>query len=300
MKEYLAGTYTNTGSQGLYRFALENGHLTHPDLIWRVEMPKYVASSKAGIVVLTSRGTRSGVILLNVLGKVKDKILFENRSACYVGMDHEHVYTANYHTGVCADLKIISGMLHLRHKIELGEEAGCHQVLVHGDELYIPCLCQDRIAVFDKNTYVECGTIVFPEGTGPRHGVFTKDGRMLYIVGEISCKLYTIDAQSHDIIQVNAISFAGAPSAVRLSDDETMLYTAVRGTGEITVFRLQDRLPRKAKVIPTPGKCPQDLILCEGGILCADKEQGKVYWLDEDGKVLDEVLVPGASSICEI
>ena len=300
MRKYIVGTYPDAGSRGVYSFALENGTMTRPYLFLRTEGPKYVASEKIGTVAVAGRGERYGVVLLNALGNVKDEILFEKCPACYVGIDNDHVYTANYHTGVCSDLKIIGGMLHLRHKIAIGAEAGCHQVLVHGDELYVPCLCQDRIAVFDKTTYVERGTIVFPEGTGPRHGVFSQDGNTLYIAGETSGILYTIDAVSHNIVHLDHITGTGMPAAVRMDDTESHLYVSVRGTGEIVIFDLVNGYPRKKAVVPSCGRRPQDILLCESGILCADRDAGKVYLLDESGKVLDEILVPGASSIAEI
>ena len=73
------------------------------------------------------------------------------------------------------------------------EKAGCHQVLLWQDLILVPCLLLDRIMIYGQDLEKK-GEIVFERGTGPRHGVFTEDGRWLYLASELSNEFFVIEA----------------------------------------------------------------------------------------------------------
>jgi len=115
------------------------------------------------------------------------EILEERTAPCYILQEGEFVCTANYHEGTVMVYSVKDKKPDIVARIENGEEAGCHQILIHGQDMMVPCLEQDKIRMFDMdNGFALSGEIMFPEGSGPRHGVFNREHTKLFVVSERS------------------------------------------------------------------------------------------------------------------
>lgn len=296
------GTYTSPDAPGTYRFTLDadTGVLSAPALVYPQANTKYAAWHGGLLATVTESGGRSGLALLDASDPgcpVLDSVLTEDATACFLTWHEGRIYSANYHDGHVLIYEPACGGLRLIRRLEIGAEAGCHQALFHGRWLLVPCLCLDQVRIFDlENGLAPAGTLDFPAGTGPRHGVFNADHTRLYLVSEKSNQLFTyaVDGLSFTPVQADTLlppDRAGRAdaAAVRISPDGKTLYVSVRGADLITVFRLEDGLPVLLQHASSLGRDPWDLMLPPGGrfLLASDRKSDALvsFSLEPDGSV---------------
>lgn len=305
-KKIYAGTYTGTGSEGIYCFDFEDGSFSEAELFCRIANPKYIAMHDGRITAVCDLKGRSGAALLNEKGEIIDEAAFENGTSCYVGRDGSRIFTANYHEGTFSFLEEKDGKLKFRSTVHIRERAGCHQVLARDGRIYVPCLFLDRVMIFDDDLN-KCGSIRFNQGTGPRHGVFTADGGYLYLVSELSNELFVISAESREILHSISILPGGEThkrdsAAIRLSPDEKHLYISTRTMDILSVVELNDHVPVLIQTVSCGGRHPRDFILCGDYLLCANRFSNNVvsFRINEDGTIGEktgETAVPEAVSL---
>lgn len=303
-KKILAGTYTDSGSEGIYSFGFENGMLSAPELFAKIDSPKYISVSDGLTASIGRFDHGAGAAVFDESGKMLAKAEYETKTSCFITWDGSDIYTANYHEGTFTRLHFDGGQLQREKTVEIKDGAGCHQVLFHHDQILVPALFLDRLMIFDRNLAYQ-GSVVFPDGTGPRHGVFTKDHSLLYLISELSNELFVLDTTdwklraSLPVLQDGRTHLRGG-AAVRLSEDETKLYVSTRGQDLISVIdtgrmvSLQDAY--------CGGKHPRDFIRTDGWLICANRYSNTVvsFRLQEDGTVGEEtsrINIPQAVSL---
>jgi 6-phosphogluconolactonase len=104
---------------------------------------------------------------------------------------------------------------------------------------------------------------VAPPGSGPRHTVFSRDGRLLYLLDELSGDLVTLAWDRGHLAERDrqgtlGAGFAGAPSVSELliSPDGRFLYVGSRAESQVLVYRLTGGLPRLIQRMPSGGQNP--------------------------------------------
>ena len=263
----------------------------------------------------------------------------EQDCPAYVTGDGEFWYTANYHDGGIRIYKltetsnfpgneklptaILTGEdaaggekncgnalanLQLIHKLETGRESGCHQIILAGPFLLACCLVRDQILIYDRTrNWQQVGTIDFPKGTGPRHGIFTRDGQTLFVVSELSNELFVFQnlklVSAQPLLEQNDLPAAAA--AIRLSPDEKFLYVSVRERNVICVFALAGITATKIQEAPCGGDHPRDLVLTPDGkfVLAVNRYPGSIVSFSRDpasgkiGKAISSINIPQAVSV---
>ena len=263
----------------------------------------------------------------------------EQDCPAYVTGDGEFWYTANYHDGGIRIYKltetsnfpgneklptaILTGEdaaggekncgnalanLQLIHKLETGRESGCHQILLAGQFLLACCLVRDQILIYERTrNWQQVGTINFPKGTGPRHGIFTRDGQTLFVVSELSNELFVFQnlklVSAQPLLEQNDLPAAAA--AIRLSPDEKFLYVSVRERNVICVFALAGITATKIQEAPCGGDHPRDLVLTPDGkfVLAVNRYPGSIVSFSRDqasgkiGKAISSINIPQAVSV---
>ena len=215
--------------------------------------------------------------------------------------EDDDIYTANYHTGVVTHLKLVQDELKFMNSIQIQDGAGCHQILVFHDRILVPCLFLDRVFIFDRSLK-KIGSIHFNANTGPRHGIFSKDGKFLYLVSELSNELFVIETNEWNIIHQIPVLMSQEihvrdTAAIRLSDDEKFIYVSTRTKDVISVIELEDHKPTVIQTVSCGGKHPRDFILLDHYLLCANKNTNEVvsFKINDDGtlgKIVDRIEVP--------
>ena len=295
-----AGTYASPEAPGTYRFLLDtgSGQLSGPTLVYPQTNTKYAAWDGGLLATVTENGQGCGLALLDTAAPgvpLLDERICERTTACFLTWQEGLLYSANYHDGHVLIHRVENGKLHLVRRLFLGEESGCHQVIFHGRWLLVPCLKRDRVFLFDReNGWAGAGELVFPAGTGPRHGLFTANHRRFYLVSETSNQLFTYTASGPDFTLEGAVPIlpagcAGETAAIRLSGDERTLYVSVRGADLIAVFRLDEGLPRLLQHADSLGRDPWDILPVPGSplLLTANRRSGDLVCrrLESDGRL---------------
>lgn len=302
-----AGTYTGSGSEGIYRFVLDEGKPGEASLLARIENPKYINLTDGVIAAAADNPNGSGIALISREGEVLDTISYERRTSCYIGRNGNRLYTANYHDGTVTAAEITDGnRLKLIQTVLIREGAGCHQVLFHEDRILVPCLFLDRVVIFDSDLN-RLGSIHFNHGTGPRYGVFTRDGRYLYLVSELSNELFVISCDNWEILSSISVLPNGEKNrrdsaAIRLSDDERFVYVSTRTMDILSVVEMNDHQPVLKQTVSCGGRHPRDFMITDGYLLSANRFTNNVvsFRLNEDGTVgekIGETAVPEAVSL---
>ncbi len=299
-KRIYAGTYTGKESKGIYRFKFDEGNLFEPELLKEINNPKYLCTYKEKIVAVCDFKDGSGAALIDKEGQILDEITFEEKTSCYVAGKGDLVYTANYHTGCVSKLKIADDKFKFIKTYEVKDKVGCHQVLFYKDKVLVPTLFLDKIIIFDEDLN-RTGEINFPEGSGPRHGVFSDDQKLLYVASELSNELFVIDMENEKIIDqrplLKKIHVEGT-AAIRKKNDH--LYVSTRGADVISVVDLKDMSVKQ--ITACGGKHPRDFIIVDDHLVCANRFSNNVvsFVINKDGSAgnkVSEINVPEAVSL---
>ena len=303
-KTIYAGTYTKRASKGIYSFTFDEGKLSDCRLLCQTINPKYLTRYKDKLVAVTDFEKGSGVILFDETGKILDSLQFEEETSCYVTTKDDLVYTANYHEGTFSVLRIENERFSLIKKTLIKEKGGCHQVLLYKNKIMVPCLFLDKVMIYDQKLN-ETGQIKFPEGSGPRHGVFSKDGKYLYLVSELSNELFKINMDTLKIensipILENDETHVKGTAAIRMSDNGRYLYVSTRFKNVLSVIDA-DRF-ELIEVKDCGGDHPRDFILIDDYLLCGNMNSDSVVVYDIKkgtlSPIVSELKVPEVISLC--
>lgn len=269
-----AGTYTESDSEGIYSFELEDGVLSSPRLFARIANPKYLCIDDDRIYSLADYKGSSGVTVLDKTGKEISSLYYENKTSCFITVKDHMIYTANYHEGTVSQLCMDNGQLQLVSRTCIRNRAGAHQILFYNDLMLVPCLFLDRIVILNMQGII-VSELVFPEGTGPRHGVITEDQKTLYLVSELSNELFTIDLENMKIIRQisilpNGLTHVKDTAAIRMSEDEEYLYISTRTQDVISTVRIHPQT-ELIETVSAGGQHPRDILLAEPYLLVGNR-----------------------------
>jgi len=293
------GTYTTDRSKGLYRFSWDNGKFGNVDLFANVANPKYVAVGGGRVAALADFPSGSGVALFSHDGKLLDHIAYEKATGCFLSWIGNHLYAANYHEGTFSLLTVQDDRLQLDRNVLVKKGCGCHQVLLHDGKLWVPCLFLDEVRIYTPQGD-ECGRIRFPQGSGPRHGVFSPDGRYLYMVSELSNELFAVDVQGKKVVASISVLPGGKThlkdtAAIRMSGDGKRVYVSTRTQDILSVLAVDGPSLSLEQTVRC-GKHPRDFILWENHLLVAERDSDRlVSYALRDGCIdhqEDSVTVP--------
>ena len=304
MKEsFYVGTYTDKDAKGIYRFSYEDGKMYDPELFCTIGDPKYLCVFGDLLASLCTVDGKGAVALIDRSGRIVAEKVIEEKGSCYIAGKGNRIYTANYHLGTFSLLEYDNGELKHLNTILIKDKGGCHQILFHEDTIMVPCLFLDRIMCYDFDLK-EKGWISFPEGSGPRHGVFDRAHRFLYVLSELSNELFKIDLSKGKIVASTGVLKDGkthqkGSAALRMSKDEKYLYASTRFENVISV--IDANRMELLQCIDCGGDHPRDFVLEDDHLICADRFSNEVVCFRlEDGLVGDitsRIAVPDGVAI---
>lgn len=321
MQQYgYIGTYTTGRSEGIYQFQFDTqtGMLSGLKLFAAVQNPKCVARRGNVLASAIEADGKAGVAIWDTRIPGQQPISMccpEQQPPCHVRFSGSSLLTANYHEGLFTVYRMDNHMLSCARQIACGHRAGCHQSLGRRGFMLVPCLEQDQVRIFDRK-FSPRGVILFPQGSGPRHGVFNLKDRTLWMVTERSHELYHFafrDTRFQEIARTDILPLddpelfsASTTAAIRLSPDSRFLYVSTRGADVMSVFALEGEGARRIQQLPCGGKHPRDFVLSEDGrfalVLCRDSDELFSIAIDPEsgllGEAVSHITVPEGSSIC--
>lgn len=309
MKIGFIGTYTEKTSQGIYQFELDEttGHLSNVSLFSEVKSSKYLSRSGNYLFSLFEED-EAGVCVFDLKGNCLDKLSFGEGASCYITAQGSDIYTTNYHQGTVSKLHFDekSNKLSFVTSHAVAKKAGCHQAIPFQDKIFAPCLHLDKVLLLQQDLS-PVGEIKFPTGSGPRHGVLSKDGAYLYVIGELSNEVYVVDSASLEILSKTSILPEGemqdhGGAALRLSEDGTVLYATTREPqNRITSLEIKGTNLVTKHSSSANGKHPRDILnVCQDRyLLVANRGSNTLHSLDiqNEYKEINRVEVPEGVSI---
>lgn len=305
------GTYFSDGGEGIYESYIDKhtGQLTTPNLLCEARNSKYLICENNMIFTTCDGIENSGVAVYKLDGQLIDLIEYENSAPCYILKDKEFIYTVNYHEGSIVKLKFMNNRLSIVEKHIIKSKSGCHQIIKYNNRILVPCLLLDKIYIFDIDLNL-IDMIDFPVNSGPRHGVFSNDNRFLYIVGELSDTLYTLECKNESLKIVNTLSLLSEEdgvvkesSAIRLSEDGKCLMISIRKINVIVMVDISKGFPEIVQRISSYGDHPRDIlnILNDKYLAIANRISGEVVIVKlSNNKIVDkcsQIKVSGVSTI---
>jgi 6-phosphogluconolactonase len=288
---YYCGTYTDKKAEGIYRFDFEDGVFSDAQLFVKIGNPKYLCTVDGDLACLCDVDGRGGAAVIAKDGTIRSKCAFEDKGSCYIASRGNRIYTANYHMGTVSLLKYEDGELKHLKTILIKDKGGCHQILFHEDLVLVPSLFLDRIMIFDGDLN-EKGSIAFPEGSGPRHGVFDQAHRFLYVLSELSNELFKIDMSDLQIkaqipVLKDGVTHKEGSAAIRMSQDGRFIYASTRYEDVLSIIDAGNM--ELLQVTDCGGSHPRDFVLEGDYLLCANRFSDQVVSFRlKDGLICQE------------
>ena len=300
-KDFFAfvGTYTTkTQSKGIYAFRYDatSGKLTLVGVAAETPDPSFEAIHPSGkFLYAVNEGGKASFVTSFALDAKAGRLTQLNQvpalgeDPCYISLDQtgKFILVANYTSGTLAIFPIQpdgkigektavnqdSGKLG-PHKNQNGPHA--HWIETSPDNRYVLAvdLGLDQVLIFQFDATK--GTLgphlppsaVLKAGSGPRHGIFSPNGRFLFVVSELSSTAtsFSYDSKTGDLKQINSVStlppdFSGRNDVaeVAVHPSGRFLYVSNRGKDSIAIFGID---PKKGTLtamggVPTGGKEPR-------------------------------------------
>ncbi len=235
LRHFYVGTYTDNGSEGIYRFGLDysTGKLHSNGLAVLSENPSFLALTADGKYLLAVRETledknqNMGYI---ELFKVDDagnltsvnKVSSGGAHPCHVAVNEEGAVVASNYTGGNVTLMRIDPSGVLSEVLSTDQHSGSGPVLerqekphVHssifepkGKRLFVADLGIDQIKVYtiDKATFTlkpnKYPEIRMAPGSGPRHMAIHPNGKLLFVANELSSNVTVVQLQENGSFRI--------------------------------------------------------------------------------------------------
>ena len=297
------GTYTVPGKgEGIYTANVNTttGKATLLSVTKDVANPSFITLSPSGqyLYSVNENGKESMASAFKV-NQQSGALQFLNKQPtdgddpCYILSDAANVFTANYSSGSITvfnrhtdgSLGTVKQLIkHNGHGADPRRQAAphAHQVIFSPDKQYIFSndLGTDHLYIYRYNASAAkplllTDSIFIASGAGPRHLTFSKDGRMMYLIGEIDGNIYVYSLNNNRPIflqKITAIRTGSTPkhfdsADLHVSPDGKFLYASLRADiNTISVFEVaKDGKLRFSNQFSTLGKGPRSFIISPDG-----------------------------------
>ena len=329
----LVGSYGPADQEGIkvYKFNQATGEGQYVSGVKGISNPSYQTVSKDGKRVYSVGEDDGGTACANALTfdaatgtlTLINSQPTQGATPCHIALspEEDYVVTANYN-GSNISLFPLDGKGRLKPGQTIGFEGSgpdkerqaiphLHFVYFTPDNHYLLAndLGTDRIHRFPLNTRQKgsntplvdrqrASDIRLTPGSGPRHAVFSADGRFAYLITELSGEVmaFTYDGDSLSLMQtIQADTLDARGSAdIHLSPDGRFLYASNRLKGDgLAIFRVnpEDGTLSKAGYQPT-GIHPRNFVLTPNGqyllVACRDTDEIQIFARDASTGLLTD------------
>ncbi len=295
----IIGTYTKTcESKGIYVYEFDSniGDFSLKNSTENIINPSYLAVSSDNQFVYSvsendKKSTASAFKFNSKNGKIDiiNSELSKGQNSCYIINDDKNVITANYSSGSIsvfgknsdgsmAEVKQL--VQHTGKSINEKRQEAPHAHIVYfsPDKKYVLAndLGTDKVYVYqyDKNSdttnLVLKSSVEVKLGSGPRHLIFSKNGKFVYVLQELDGTITSFSYAKGVLKKVSettvvAPNFKGDIGAadIHISPDGKFLYATNRGTAnDISVFKIEKNGKLElVQRISTLGKGPRNFAI---------------------------------------
>ena len=331
----VVGTYTDGGSRGIYSYSL-NQTTGEAEVLDSLEMenPSYLTLSHDKQLIYAVSETSEAQASLNIVsldGRSGSMRLLESTPVlgadpCYVATNGSTVVTANYSGGSMSVFQLSGKGTHAALTTRfLGTTGGpdlsrqnaphvhCATFAPDGRYVLATDFSADRILSFrlQGQRVVANGVAAdVSEDSGPRHLVFSSDGRTAYVMSELSGKITVFGYREgrlerlQEIVSDSVGARGGAD--IHLSPDGRFLYSSNRLKAEgIAIFSVDGETGLLTRIgyQPTGAHPRQFNITPDGALLlccCRDSDKIQVFRRDKKTGLLTDTRrdIPVSKAVC--
>ncbi len=246
--------------------------LYNGDLLYTALRAPFSDTKESGIAVWNAKSGQQLSEISSTRGEV----------ACHMAMHRGRVYVANYISGSLFSTQDRLAVHTGKGKDRDRQEAPhVHSVAVapSGDAILSCDLGTDEVYVYDLDLR-ELSREWVPGGNGPRHLVFSKDGRFVYVMNELSATLSVFSYRERTLTYLRDFDplpagYCGARkgAAIRRTADGRRLYLSERGSESIILLKAEGEDLTVIGRYPSFGEEPRDIALVAGErfLLCANQ-----------------------------
>lgn len=313
----IVGTYTNSekcSSGGIYVFDFDEDTFKY-NLKYHTENiinPSFVSLSpdKEFLFSVNENGDKSTVTSFSIdeeSGTLikKDEKKTNGEDPCFLISDDQNVIIANYSGGSINVFKRLdngklSEVVQNIHFEGVGfnpkrqEKSHIHQVQFSPDGKFVLAtdLGLDKIYVFKynksgDNVLEKVSEFDTKKGSGPRHIAFSKSGKLIYLVQELSGDLSVLNYNNGkiELIQEETllsrkVRFNFRAADIHLSANEKFLYVTNRDDADdITTFKiLDDGKVKRIQQVKTTGRNPRNFAISPNNklVLIANQDTNRI------------------------
>ena len=298
-KKYVAyvGTYTHGNSKGIYIYDLDvvNGRAIERKVV-PINNPSYIKKSHNGkyLYSISDEGVRSFKILPDGDLEPMNSASICGMRGCYLSTDKldRYLFVGGWHDGKVTVMRLnedgtIGEMTdELFHKgigsvAERNFRPHVHCVNITPDQKYLCAvdLGVDQVKVYRINenddTLMLVDTLPCDLESAPRHFIFSKDGRYMYLMYEVKnvIDVYTYETgkRAPKLEKIQTISTTGekrlsqltAACAIRFSSDEKHLFCSNAGDDTVSIYKRDEEtgLLELICCLPISGEYPKDIAI---------------------------------------
>jgi 6-phosphogluconolactonase len=312
-----AGTYTVGGGKGFYLVDLDPG-MEKFNLVSVSDAgpnPSYLCiSQKRGLIYAANEtmkfkgATGGGVTTLRMNdknGSVEkiNELSVPNGSPCYISLSpgDEFLFLANYVGGSITVVKLDNKGIPdkitdtILYEAEEGNVSHPHMISFNpaGKFVYVTDLGLDRIVIYNFNSVsgrleqIQDGIVKLQKGAGPRHFVFSSDGKMMYVINELNSTISTFDVVTNGGLKlIQTITtldegFKGESfcADIHIGGNGEFLYGSNRGENSIVTFKVNSNgLLTLAGRTSCGGDWPRSFIIDPSGkyLLVGNQRSGNI------------------------
>lgn len=289
------GTYTGAKSQGIYRasFSSETGKLGSPELAAKTTSPSFLAlHPKEPVLYAVGESGKEGTISAFRIAKDGSLELLNQQSSagggpCHLSLDSRGrcVLVANYGSGTVAALPVGSdGRLeppatriqHEGSSVNPKRQAGphAHHIVADRDDRFVlACdLGLDKVLAYRLDASkallepVQASAGRVPPGGGPRHLVFDRNGRFVYVVNEMGSSITSFSyepktgrLEARGTVPTLPAGFEGQNSCaeIQLHPSGEFVYASNRGHDSIAAFSVKNGALKPVGHTSSGGRTPR-------------------------------------------
>lgn len=325
MKTFYVSSYGKNNDKGIYILKLnkETLQMKRVQQIVTIDYPSYLVTKDHVLYVAyknaSSNNDGGGLGSFSIY---KDELILNNnysssgRSYTHICVDDQqrYIFAANYHVGATASYelenKIITKKISaVRHKglgpdllkRQTGPHAHCVGITPDKQFVYSVDLGADKVVMYRYHQGVLMEdrdfTLNIVPGSGPRHMIFSNDGRFAYLVNEIANNImvFKYNDGCFSLIQVihciphHFKGFSSA-SAIRMTSTGEHLFVSNRGHNSIAMYRVNKETGKISLLYMVhTGKDPRDFNILDDQFLivgCQGDHKIQVLTFDEQNEKL--------------
>lgn len=257
-----------------------------------LDRPSYLCAEGDTLHALLREPFRmqSGIVGFRILGggaleRLGDPEPTHGAVAAYITSVRGRVYCANYLTGstiLMPDRMLAHSGRGADPELQSCSHPHCVTPTPDGNYLCINDLGTDTVHICTPELapVTDCA---LPAGSGPRHLVFSGDGRYAYSSNELSSSVSVLAYRPGSLTYLRSYptvpgDFTGknSPAAIRLSADGGRLYVSNRGHGSVCVYKTGGGQLKTLGYFRIPGASVREIALAGRYLLCGDDAGGTV------------------------